>query len=80
LISNIALSVLDDHFAEAWAATGDSHDRQQRRRKGLANYRMVRYADLSRHRHKSAYADNRIMPRTVEWLWLLARIGWRSSA
>jgi RNA-directed DNA polymerase len=45
LISNIALSVLDDHFVEAWAATGDSHDRQQRRRKGLANYRMVRYAD-----------------------------------
>jgi RNA-directed DNA polymerase len=45
LISNIALSVLDDHFVEAWGATGDSHDRQQRRRKGLANYRMVRYAD-----------------------------------
>jgi len=45
LLSNIALSVLDEHFAEAWAATGDSHDRQQRRRKGLANYRLVRYAD-----------------------------------
>ena len=45
LLSNIALSVLDEHFAEAWEATGDSHDRQQRRRKGLANYRLVRYAD-----------------------------------
>ncbi len=45
LFSNIALSVLDEHFAKAWAATGDSHDRQQRRRKGLANYRLVRYAD-----------------------------------
>jgi RNA-directed DNA polymerase len=45
LLSNIALSVLDEHFAEAWAATGDSHNRQQRRRKGLANYRLVRYAD-----------------------------------
>lgn len=45
LLSNIALSVLDEHFAKAWAATGDSHDRQQRRRKGLANYRLVRYAD-----------------------------------
>jgi group II intron reverse transcriptase/maturase len=45
LLSNIALSVLDEHFAKAWAATGGSHDRQQRRRKGLANYRLVRYAD-----------------------------------
>ena len=45
LLSNIALSVLDEHFAEAWAATGDSHDRQRRRRQGLANYRLVRYAD-----------------------------------
>jgi RNA-directed DNA polymerase len=45
LLSNIALCVLDEHFAKAWAATGDSHDRQQRRRKGLANYRLVRYAD-----------------------------------
>jgi RNA-directed DNA polymerase len=45
LLSNVALSVLDEHFAEAWAATGDSHDRQRRRRMGLANYRLVRYAD-----------------------------------
>ena len=45
LLSNIALSVLDDHFAKAWAAMGDSHDREYRRRKGLANYRLVRYAD-----------------------------------
>ncbi|GAC1593126.1 MAG: group II intron reverse transcriptase/maturase [Acidimicrobiales bacterium] len=45
LLSNIVLSVLDDHFAEAWQAMGDSHAREQRRRKGLANYRLVRYAD-----------------------------------
>src|SRR5262245_23555806 len=45
LLSNIALSVLDDHFAEAWEQMGDSHAREQRRRKGLANYRLVRYAD-----------------------------------
>ena len=43
LLSNIALSVLDEHFAAAWAAMGDSHAREQRRRKGLANYRLVRY-------------------------------------
>jgi len=45
LLSNIALSVLDEHFARAWAAMGDSHAREQRRRKGLANYRLVRFAD-----------------------------------
>ncbi len=45
LLSNIALSILDEHFAEAWRAMGDSHQREQRRRKGLANYRLVRYAD-----------------------------------
>ena len=46
LLSNIALSVLDDHFAAAWEAMGDtSAHRQRRRRKGLATYRLVRYAD-----------------------------------
>ncbi len=45
LLSNVALSILDDYFAEAWRAAGDSHQREQRRRKGLANYRLVRYAD-----------------------------------
>ncbi len=45
LLSNIALSVLDEHFAAAWQAMGDSHAREYRRRKGLANYRIVRYAD-----------------------------------
>ncbi len=45
LLSNIALSVLDGHFVAAWEAMGDSHQREQRRRKGLANYRLVRYAD-----------------------------------
>ena len=45
LLSNIALSVLDDHFVAAWQEMGDSHRRERRRRKGLANYRLVRYAD-----------------------------------
>jgi RNA-directed DNA polymerase len=45
LLSNIALSVLDEHFAKAWEEMGDSHAREQRRRKGLANYRLVRFAD-----------------------------------
>jgi RNA-directed DNA polymerase len=45
LLCNVALSILDDYFAAAWRATGDTHLREQRRRKGLANYRLVRYAD-----------------------------------
>ncbi|MDI6895048.1 MAG: group II intron reverse transcriptase/maturase [Bacillota bacterium] len=45
LLSNVALSVLDEHFVAAWHTLGDSHQREQRRRKGLANYRLVRYAD-----------------------------------
>ena len=45
LLANIALSALDDHFAAAWAAMGDSSARHRRRRRGLATYRLVRYAD-----------------------------------
>jgi RNA-directed DNA polymerase len=39
------LSVLDEHFAKAWQTMGNSYAREQRRRKGLAIYRLVRYAD-----------------------------------
>ena len=45
LLSNIALSVLDEHFARAWQAMSTPSARKWRRRKGLANYRLVRYAD-----------------------------------
>ena len=46
LLANIALSVLDEHIVAAWAAMGaNSGARQQRRRRGLATYRLVRYAD-----------------------------------
>ena len=46
LLANIALSVLDDRFAEAWASFGNrSWSRQKRRQKGLPTYRLVRYAD-----------------------------------
>lgn len=46
LLANIALSVLDDHFAEAWEGFGhNSQARSYRRHKGLATYRLVRYAD-----------------------------------
>lgn len=45
LLANIALSVLDDHFAEAWASFGPGWSRQKRRQRGQPTYRLVRYAD-----------------------------------
>ncbi len=46
LLANIALSVLDEHFAEAWqSAMASRVDRARRRRQGRATYRLVRYAD-----------------------------------
>ena len=45
LLSNIALSVLDDYSAQAWKAMEPYPVRAKRRYQGLANYRMVRYAD-----------------------------------
>ena len=46
LLANIYLSVLDQHFAERWDTDmSPSWRRQHRRRQGLANYRLIRYAD-----------------------------------
>jgi RNA-directed DNA polymerase len=46
LLANIALSVLDDHVAETYEAGSRYHSARKRRRlRGLANYRLVRYAD-----------------------------------
>ena len=46
LLANVALSVLDDHFAEAWESFGkNAQARSYRRSKGLPTYRVVRYAD-----------------------------------
>jgi RNA-directed DNA polymerase len=42
LLANIALSVLDEHFAARWQ---DRVARAKRRRHGLANDRIIRYAD-----------------------------------
>ncbi len=42
LLANVALSVLDEHFAGLW---GDRRARIRRRSQGLANYRLIRYAD-----------------------------------
>jgi len=46
LLANIALSVLDEHFAGQWETAMRSwHQRNRRRRQGLASFRLVRYAD-----------------------------------
>jgi RNA-directed DNA polymerase len=63
LLANIALSALDDHFAQQWhQEMGTSKQRAKRKAKGLGTWRLIRYADLCRTRHKSAYADIGIMP------------------
>jgi RNA-directed DNA polymerase len=45
LLANIALSVLDEHFARKWAALGPAWTRAKRRRAGVPAMRLVRYAD-----------------------------------
>ncbi len=46
LLANIYLSVLDRHFEAVWERDmSPGWRRQQRRRKGLPNYRLVRFAD-----------------------------------
>lgn len=46
LLANIALSVLDDYFVAQWQSTMKDHNaRYRRRQKGLANWRLIRYAD-----------------------------------
>ena len=46
LLSNVALSVLDEHVAQGPGGPASSEaERAKRRRRGLPNYRLVRYAD-----------------------------------
>ncbi|MGW4995787.1 reverse transcriptase domain-containing protein [Streptomyces mirabilis] len=59
LLANVALSVLDEHFAR--------RHREQRRmtpqqRRGKPSFRLIRYADLCRTRHTSHYVVWRVMP------------------
>ena len=58
--------MLDEHLHAPWQPGGDDVDHVATRSdvacKGLPNWRIVRYADLCRARHKSAYAEARVMP------------------
>jgi RNA-directed DNA polymerase len=46
LLANIALSALDEYFDQQWRQEmGTDGQRRQRRKKGLGNWRLVRYCD-----------------------------------
>lgn len=45
LLANIALSVLDEHFARKWEALGPTWRRAKLRRSGVPAMKLVRYAD-----------------------------------
>jgi RNA-directed DNA polymerase len=46
LLANIALSALDEHFVQQWSQEMGTKSRRTRRRsKGLATWRLIRYAD-----------------------------------
>ena len=66
LLANIALSELDEHFdRQRRQYMGNDIQRAKRRRHGQGNWKLIRYADLCRRRHKSAYAELRVMPTLV---------------
>jgi RNA-directed DNA polymerase len=45
LLANLALSVLDEHFAEVWRRHRNPTARKDHRRRGGATYRLIRYCD-----------------------------------
>jgi RNA-directed DNA polymerase len=45
LLANIALSIVDEHFARKWEALGSPSARARRRRAGVPAMRIIRYAD-----------------------------------
>jgi RNA-directed DNA polymerase len=45
LLANIALSALDDHFTRCWQQMGTAWQRSKRKRNGLGNWRLIRFAD-----------------------------------
>jgi len=77
-LANIALTVLDEHFARKWEALGPYWKRAKLRRQGVPTHRLVRYADDFVVMVGGARAD-------AEALWdevsmVLAPIGLRLSA
>jgi RNA-directed DNA polymerase len=60
LLANIALSVLDEHFAAKWEALGPAWTRAKHRKAGGTTMKLIRYADdfvvLVHGRHADAQA------------------------
>jgi retron-type reverse transcriptase len=78
LLANIALSAVDEHFHRQWQESmGTGRQRAKRRRLGLGNWRLIRFADLCRTRNNSTYAGCRVMPGgwRCRW-WGLGRGVW----
>ncbi len=61
LLANIALHGLETAITTAFPPTKVVNGRRVNPWRPI----VIRYADLCRHRHKSAYADYRIMPTPV---------------
>lgn len=63
LLANVALTALDRQYEADWRRMSwHGSSRQALRRKGYPTYRLVRFADLCGYRHRSAYAERRVMP------------------
>jgi hypothetical protein len=54
--------------------------RQYLQRSGHPTYRLIRYADLCGHPHRSAYAESRVMPSGRRNPCVVAVIGSECSA
>jgi RNA-directed DNA polymerase len=83
LLANIALSALDEHVHAPWLPGGTMSTaarRHLRRSRGLPTWRIVRYADLCRARHKSAYAEARVMPSCLADALVSTLLGFSGSA
>ncbi|MDQ3715032.1 MAG: group II intron reverse transcriptase/maturase [Actinomycetota bacterium] len=78
LLSNVALSVLDEHIAQAPGGprTG-TVERAKRRRHGLPNYRLVRYADDWCLMIKGTKADAEVLREQIAEV--LSTVGLRLS-
>jgi len=77
------MSALDEHLHAPWKP-GETMStpgrRESLRHRGLPTWRIVRYADLCRRRHKSAYAELRIMPTVLPDSMVRAASGFPLSA
>lgn len=79
LLSNVALTVLDEHIAQAPGGPKASKvERARRRRHGLPNYRLVRYADDWCLLVKGSRSDAEALREEIAGV--LYRMGLRMSA